>query len=197
MRRPGGRSARVRADVHDAVSELLRERDARDVSVAAVAERAGVHQATIYRRWGSVPALVEEVVGERLSATSPMPDTGSLRGDLERYATKAADDLRDPMAAAYLKGALVGGERADGASPPLAFASRVRELQEMLDRAAARGEPAISAAELVEVVLVPMYFRVLAANEPPTRKYALELVERLLAIAGAAAEQTGRAGGGR
>jgi AcrR family transcriptional regulator len=166
--------------VHEAVSELLRERDARDVTIAAVAERSGVHQATIYRRWGSVPALIEEVVTELLSVVSPVPDTGSLRGDLERYATKVADDLANPIAAAYLK-AFLGGETSAGASPP-AFEERTQQLQGMLDRASERGEAAPRVDELFDVLLVPMYFHLLARRKAPTHEYAVRLVERLLAL---------------
>ena len=183
----------MRAAVHSAVTDLLREHDPRDIGVAAVAERSGVHQATIYRRWGSVPALVEEVVTEQLSRTSPLPDTGSLRGDLERYAANVADDLAHPLAAAYLRASLLGGEHADGPTPPPAYLRRLQQVQATLDRAAARGEPALSVQEVVEVILVPLYFHLLTRHAAPSRSYALTLADRLLTLA-AARQMTDPAG---
>ncbi|MEV1246343.1 TetR family transcriptional regulator [Nonomuraea sp. NPDC050022] len=58
VRRPGGRSARVRTAVHEAVLDLLRKEDWDSLSLARVAERSGVHQATLYRRWGTLGALI-------------------------------------------------------------------------------------------------------------------------------------------
>ena len=56
--RPGGRSARVRRAVLDAVVELLEEGGARAVTIAEVATRSGVNASSIYRRWHGVDALI-------------------------------------------------------------------------------------------------------------------------------------------
>lgn len=50
-RRPGGRTARTRAQVHDAVVAQLMEHGYDELTVDAVAARAGVHRTTVYRRW--------------------------------------------------------------------------------------------------------------------------------------------------
>ncbi|WP_244223567.1 TetR family transcriptional regulator [Amycolatopsis circi] len=49
--RPGGRTARTRAVVHNAARELFAE-GREQLSVREVSERSGVHEVTIYRRWG-------------------------------------------------------------------------------------------------------------------------------------------------
>ena len=56
--RPGGRSARVQASVHEAARELLATTARECVTVPAIAERAGVTPSTIYRRWGGLPDLL-------------------------------------------------------------------------------------------------------------------------------------------
>ena len=89
-RRTGGRSARVVAAVHDALNELVAQGNPRPVTVAEIAERAGVNPTSIYRRWGTLEALVLDVEAARLQVNSPIPDTGTLRGDLLAYATRAA-----------------------------------------------------------------------------------------------------------
>ncbi|WP_241562282.1 TetR/AcrR family transcriptional regulator [Streptomyces hoynatensis] len=186
VRRPGGRAARVRRSVHQAVAELLAERPYEEVTIAAVAERSGVHQATVYRRWGTMTALVEDVVNEVLSRESPVPDTGSLRGDLTAYAVKAAADLASPMGAVYLRASALGAA-APAEAPargPRPLDERGRQLQAMLDRAAARGEPALDVLTLLDVVLAPMYLRLLMGGRPPDERLARTLVDRLLVLAG-------------
>ena len=107
--RPGGRSAAVRSAVYDAVLTLLRQPDWSRVSLAMVARRAGVNTATLYRRWGSLPNLVGEVLSARLAVTSPLPDTGTLRGDVHAYAAKIAADLADPQGIVLLRAAVLIG----------------------------------------------------------------------------------------
>src|SRR5262245_48062783 len=105
MQRPRGRSERVRHQVHQAVIELLEEFAADDVTIPLIAERSGVHQATIYRRWGTVPVLLQDVVEPGPARTSPLPDTGSLRGDLELYAAGVAASLSGPFGVLMLRAA--------------------------------------------------------------------------------------------
>ena len=51
-------------------------------TVDEVARRSGVARTTIYRHFGGVDGLVLAAV-DRMVKTTPVPDTGSLRGDLE------------------------------------------------------------------------------------------------------------------
>lgn len=185
MQRPGGRSARVRDAVHEAVLELLRERTWEELGVPAVAERSGVHQATIYRRWRSMPVLLDDVVAGHLTRSAPLPDTGSLRGDLEAYAEGVAGGLVGPFRVLVLRAAMV--DLRAGAASGLAgvLAERSRQLQAMLDRAGARGETPPSVDELIEVVLAPLYFDALFAR-PGGPARARSLVERLLVLSAGA-----------
>ncbi|MFC7643419.1 TetR/AcrR family transcriptional regulator [Streptosporangium lutulentum] len=139
-RRPGGRTARVRAAVHQAVVDLLGEEEWDDLSIALVADRSGVHQTTIYRRWGTLAALIDDVVTERLTSSSPVADTGTLRGDLEAYAVQVAEDVASPLGAVFLRAAMVG-TRAEGEEQPrqIYLLERGMQLQAMLDRARDRG----------------------------------------------------------
>jgi AcrR family transcriptional regulator len=81
-KRPGGRSARVRADVLAAVRQELTAHGYDGLSVEAVANRSGVHRATVYRRWKDVGGLLADTVAEARDDTWQPPDTGSLAGDL-------------------------------------------------------------------------------------------------------------------
>jgi AcrR family transcriptional regulator len=176
-RRPGGRSARVREQVHEAVLELLGEQRWDQVSIPAVAERSGIHAATIYRRWGGVADLADEVVAERLGGSAPIPDTGTLRGDLEVAAVRFAEAIAGPLGRILLRAAALSGPTADA---PVALHTRAEQLQEMLDRAAARGEKTPTLVELLEGVTAPLYFHALFFGRPADAAHARELVHRLL-----------------
>ena len=80
--RTGGRSERVVASVLSAaLSELARVGyDA--LRLEDVATRAGVAKTTVYRRWPTKVALVHAAIREVAQYDEPLPETGSLRGDL-------------------------------------------------------------------------------------------------------------------
>ncbi|NED10841.1 TetR/AcrR family transcriptional regulator [Streptomyces sp. SID9124] len=181
-KRPGGRSARVAAQVHQAVTELIGERGYGNFTVGEVAARAGVADSSVYRRWGNLEALLGDVVLNRLNARSPMPDTGSLAGDLRTYAAQVAREITGPDGPVllHLAVALSGtGEQGVRARETLR-ADRTRQLQSMLDRAGERGEDAPDALDVLDHILAPMYIRVLFGMGPLTPEYVDGLVDRLL-----------------
>ena len=53
-----------------------------NLSIGAIAARAGVHETSIYRRWKTKEELVVSALLERLNGVLPVPDTGSLRDEL-------------------------------------------------------------------------------------------------------------------
>ena len=182
LRRPGGRSARVRGCVHAAVVELLGEQRWDQVSIPLVAERAGVHQATIYRRWGSIGALADDVATAQLTASAPLPDTGTLHGDLELAAVRFAEAIAGPMGRIVLRAAALS-EPTD--RTPAALHTRAEQLQHMLDRAAARGERTPTLIELLEGITAPLYFHALFFGHPADADHARQLVDRLLTFVAA------------
>lgn len=179
-RRPNGRSARIRQDVHRTVVDLLHDRSIDDLTIALVAEHSGVHQATIYRRWGSIPALVADIVTAGPARTSPLPDTGTLLGDLRAYAVGVADTLSGPLGLLLLRAAVSNLPPQDHAQPSAILRERAEQLQDMLDRASARGENPPAVDELLEIVVAPLYFRALFGY-PAGAQDARRLVDRLLA----------------
>ena len=91
--RPGGRSERVRSNVLAATQELLAEGGYDALRVDDVATRAGVHKTTVYRRWPTKAALVMAVLDSRSAERVPVPDTGSLEGDLRQFARSIVGNL--------------------------------------------------------------------------------------------------------
>ena len=179
-RRPGGRSARVAADVHQAVTGLISERGYGKFTVGDIAARAGVADSSIYRRWGSLETLLADVALTRLNAQSPMPDTGSLAGDLRSYAAQVAREITGPDGLALLHLAIALSDDQGLQARDEVIADRGRQLQSMLDRAVARGERAPDALGVLDHVMAPMYIRVLFGLGPLTPEYVDGLVDRLL-----------------
>jgi AcrR family transcriptional regulator len=81
-RRPGGRGARIRTRVLDAVRAHLLAYGYDGLTVDAVAARAGVHRTTVYRRWHDVGGLLADVFDAASGDDWAPADTGSLEGDL-------------------------------------------------------------------------------------------------------------------
>lgn len=159
-RRPGGRSARVAAAVHEAVDALLIECGPAGFTVADVARRAGVNPTSIHRRWGSLEAVILEVEAARLTEISPLPDTGTLRGDLLAYARTVAADVIRPGRLAFLQ-ALIGARDLSHEQRSAPLLQRAAQLQTMLDRARDRGEPSLHYTGIVDCILAPVYLRYL------------------------------------
>lgn len=161
--RPGGRSARVIAAVHEAADALLREEGPGGFTVADIARRAGINPTSIYRRWGSLEAVILDVEAARLSDTAPLPDTGTLRGDLLAYAHTCASDIARPGGLAFLQALIgAGGLSDDQRLAPLR--QRASQFQAMLDRTRGRGEPALDYTAVVDCILAPIYLRILTGR---------------------------------
>ncbi|MEC3916633.1 TetR/AcrR family transcriptional regulator [Nocardia sp. CDC160] len=180
VRRPGGRAARVGAAVHQAVTDLISERGYGNFTVGEVAARAGVADSSIYRRWGNLENLLGDVALHRLNAQSPMPDTGSLEGDLRTYAAQVAREITGPDGLAVVRLAVALSSNGQGLQAgEHVLVERTRQLQSMLDRAHDRGEPALDALDVLDHILAPMYIRVLFGLVPLTPDYIDGLVDRL------------------
>ncbi|MFI7080981.1 TetR/AcrR family transcriptional regulator [Micromonospora sp. NPDC049903] len=98
--RPPGRPRSVRADeaIVEATLDLLAEGSTIEaISVEAIAARAGVGKATIYRRWPGKNALLSDAL-RTLKGDPPQPTGRSVRDDLITLVSAIGDHI-DPRAA--------------------------------------------------------------------------------------------------
>lgn len=80
---PAARAPRCTdSDLFTVVIDTLREVGFDRMTIDAVAARAHVSKATIYRRWDGKAELVVAALRDRQVGVHNPPDTGSLRGDL-------------------------------------------------------------------------------------------------------------------
>ncbi|MFE6838602.1 TetR/AcrR family transcriptional regulator [Streptomyces sp. NPDC057705] len=169
-RRTGGRSARVRTQVLEAVGALLLEAGYDGLTVDAVAERAGVHRTTVYRRWRDVGHLLADVLDTASDDTWSPPDTGSLDDDL----TALNQEVYEALAGGgpNLTTALIAaGFRSPEAAAALSrfWEDRYARCAVVVTRAADRGElpgPADSRALLVAAT-APLYHELLLIRAAP------------------------------
>lgn len=140
-----------------------------------IAARAGVHPTTVYRRWASLGDLLAEVATSRFSGEVVVPDSGSLRGDLEQWAAVVATDLADPDVLALMRATVGSGP--DGGCA--CVADRQTQLTAILDRESARGGQVPTMEHAADVLLGPLYYRALFLGEPGEPDWARGLVDTL------------------
>jgi AcrR family transcriptional regulator len=184
---PRGRPRSPEADraILVATVELLAERGLGAMSIEEIAARAGVGKATIYRRWPSKGLLALDAFVASFAAQQPLPDTGTLRGDLTAALRAWVRAVTVTPMGSVLAG-LIGEAQHD---PSLRAAWRDRVLEPlrrrhriMLDRAVDRGE--ISASVDQEVVL-DLFFgaaqhRLLLGHLPLDDTFVVDVVDVIL-----------------
>ncbi|WP_037853575.1 TetR/AcrR family transcriptional regulator [Streptomyces sp. NRRL S-340] len=169
-RRPGGRTARVRAQVLDAVRAELAERGPGGLTMEGVATRAGVHRATVYRRWRDVGGLLADVIEAAGEIDWQPPDTGSLHDDLTALNQEIQESLLvQPSLAIALMGASFHSDQAARAQTRL-WTNRYAQCEILVERAAERGElPAghTDARSLLIAATAPLYHQLVLLRAGP------------------------------
>ncbi|MBF6334145.1 TetR/AcrR family transcriptional regulator [Nocardia transvalensis] len=177
-KRPGGRSARVRDAVFAAATELVAEVGADQVTVPAVAARAGVTASTIYRRWGTLSALFADIAADRIGQ-APDP-SGDLRGDLADHAAWTLAELSRPGGIAFFR-AEVAADVDDRRAGLRECLRRVSDrFEAVLAAARSRGDHPPSLEAVLDRIVAPLYFRVVFSIPGTDEPYARRLAEELL-----------------
>jgi AcrR family transcriptional regulator len=165
---------------------LLEERGLGATSMEAVAERAGVSKATIYRWWDSKELLALDALyaGWDTAARGPR-DTGTLRGDILALVRPWVRLTRSRSSARIL----IAMMAAAAADPAFGEAYRAHFLEPRRDqaralfaRAIARGEiPATTDVEVaLDLMWGPLYHRLLHGHAPLSERFARQSVDTML-----------------
>jgi AcrR family transcriptional regulator len=180
------RSERARKAILEAAGELLLARGLSAVSMDAVAERAGVSKATIYRWWPTKETLALDALYTEWAAAVPYPrDTGSLRGDLlsllrpwvrlagsrpygRVVAALLTESQTDPVFAAEYRQRFVEPRRDQG--------------REIFRRAIERGEvpPGTKVEVALDLLYGPIYHRLLHGHAPLNDRFVRDVVDTVL-----------------
>ena len=184
VKRGRPRSSTAHLAILQAALDLLADVGYDGVSMEAVAQRAGVSKATVYRRWTSKMALVLELL-ESIAASHAEPDTGSVRDDLRQMVARVELALVHSQYGAVLTALASELPR----NPEMAetfrthfLAARRSGMLAVLRRGVERGELRADAdLELVIDLLVgPLYYRVLVSGMPLSPAYAAAIVDHVV-----------------
>ena len=168
-KRPGGRSARVRGAVLEAAGDALAESGVDGLDPTDVAHRAGVGRTTVYRRWGSVPALVADLLEDMAEQPLSGVETGPLLKDLTASAQLVRETLAHPRQGPLFKAAVAAAtcdERTVAALHRF-YDVRIREWAPCVEQAVERDEipEGTDAQEVIRAVSAPRYLRLLASGD--------------------------------
>ena len=183
QRRPGGRSARVRAAVLHATLEAMAERGPGGLTISEIARRAGVHATSVQRRWGTTENVVLDAMLTRSQEELPVPDTGTLREDLIAFARLVATYLATPLGTALSRTMAVAEDDPDMADGRLQFwRARYDIARVMISRAIERRELAAGTDSqlALELLIAPLHFRALLTRQPIDDTMIEQLVDAVL-----------------
>lgn len=190
-RRPGGRSAQVRAAVLSATLELLSEAGPSAFTIAEVAKRAGVHETSIYRRWGTRERLVLEGMSHLSSELLPVPNTGSLQDDLVELGQALVGYVEAPLGEALTRTLAMATDDEEAAEiRRLFWNARYGECAVIAERAVDRGElsASVNTRLLLEVFVAPIHFRLLLSREGVDKDFLAILAAVAIKGVGASGE---------
>ncbi|RKT54758.1 TetR/AcrR family transcriptional regulator [Saccharothrix australiensis] len=182
-RRPGGRTARVRAQVLDATVRLVARYGFAGFRYEQVAELAGVHRMTVYRNWPDREKLVAAALTRFGEQEVPVPDSGELRRDLVDMLLGLAAGLESTTGRALFQ--VVQGARENEEvrrTVEQVFQRRADLFGQRVDRAVERGElPPVDRRLLGDLLSGPVHLRVGRDLGPVTRADAERIVDVVLA----------------
>jgi AcrR family transcriptional regulator len=185
------RSASAHRAILEAAIALVREVGYEALTMEAVAARAGVGKATLYRRWEGKELLVAEAI-HGIVKEVPVPDLGSVERDVLALMGAVMRMYRDPATGELLSGIVAAMGRSARVAEVVrrGMVARWRHaMREVLRRAADRGE--LSADADLEVALDllsgALFYRYLMLGKPVTEARTRAVVATVLRGLGLAA----------
>jgi AcrR family transcriptional regulator len=177
----GGRPLDASRDValKDAALALLAEIGYDRLTIDSVAARAHASKTTIYRRWSGKAELIVDALNS-LKGSQPVPDTGSLRGDLEEIARGAVstDHCFDAQLMIGLITALARDEELRRVVRERFIDPGHSDLKTIFERAVSRGEMPADRNLDILVSLFPalMIHHLLTSGELPEAQFAEQVM---------------------
>lgn len=178
--RPGGRSARIQAAVHNAVQTLQHNVAVADLTIPMIAEYAGVTPSTIYRRWGDLSQLLADVAFNILHPDSVPADLGSFKQDLYAWMEQYFEEYASPVGRTILSDIVAEN---DSPTSGKCYDFLIQQLDIIQQRAQQRNETSIDKQLIIEIVIAPMLHRILFTEQESSLDYIHHLLARLFNFA--------------
>lgn len=173
----------MREAVLAATLDALAEHELDELTITEIARRAGVHATSVQRRWGAKDNLVLDALLTLSEEKLPIPDTGSLRGDLVAFGrSMAAYQATAPGKTVMRALATSEDDAAMAANRERLIGARYDAARVMIDRAGERGElrPGINPQTALELLIGALHYRALITRHPIDDGYIEDLVDTLL-----------------
>jgi AcrR family transcriptional regulator len=181
--RPRSEAASAHEAILDAVYALLQESSVRDLTMEAVARRAGVGKPTLYKWWPSKAALVFSMFHERLAHQPEVLQTATVEEAIRSRVRRVIVEFQG------LFGKVMAELIAEGQSDP----QILQELYEQhiavrrantvadIDRAKRSGElrSDVDAELLVDQIFGPIYYRMLLRIAPLDQAFGDRLLDQV------------------
>jgi AcrR family transcriptional regulator len=181
IRRGRQRSVAAEAAILKAAMELLSKRPLCEVTAEAIASRAGVSKATIYKWWPNKNLVALDAFGKFAESELAIPDTGSARRDFTRQLGDTIAFYKSP------KGRMLCQFLAEGQSDTgFLELFRGRFLKPRRDslltiwrRGVERGEirPEFDGELVLDLIFGPMVYRLLVGHGPLDEAEAAAIID--------------------
>ena len=153
----------------DSTLALLVEKGVDRLAVAEVAAQAGVHETSIYRRWGTREKLMLDAILSLSETELPIPDRGSLVEDLTALAAELCRYMSSPLGLAVAR--LLSTPSTDPTvenTRAQVWNSRIAAAAVVVQRAVDRGEARADTDPqfVVEMLVAPIHWRALVLERP-------------------------------
>jgi AcrR family transcriptional regulator len=188
MTDPKGRGRQRSSESEEAILkatlQLLKEKPLRDITVDAIARKAGVGKMTIYKWWPSKAYVALDAFRKKMNRVVAMPDTGDTERDLAELLYSIMSFYISPT------GRIFSQFLAESQSDP-EFAALFREhflkprresAGAFLDRAMKQGviDRTLNREILLDLIFGPMVFRLMAGHAPLNRAESDAMISTLL-----------------
>ncbi|UGS27221.1 TetR/AcrR family transcriptional regulator [Microbacterium resistens] len=97
------RGEALRRAVIDATMERIEREGIDQVRISDVAQAAGVHETSIYRRWRTLPQLLLDALLSQVDERISIPDTGDVERDLTTFVESLVAFCRSPIGAGLVR----------------------------------------------------------------------------------------------
>jgi AcrR family transcriptional regulator len=162
------RSAAAEAAILTATLELMEEKPLDEVTAEAIAQRAGVSKATIYKWWPNKNRVALDAFLSRSRTEIPSSDTGSALRDFTAqlvaaarfYTSSGGRILRQFIAAGQSDPEFLALYREQFLRP------RRQAVRALWERGVARGQirPDLDAELVIDLIFGPMFYRLLVGH---------------------------------
>lgn len=175
------RDERARRSVLDAVREQLKQGSLCGMTMEGIARQAGVGKQTLYRWWPSVAEVALEALIEEAGEHCPLPETGSLRGDLVAFLSGAFRVITQ-RTGSLLRCLMVEAQK----NPEFRTRFReqfIRSRQEALTTLLRRHvAPPTDTYPIVDMVYGSLWYRLLVGHQPLDDTLAEQLADVVVAL---------------